>query len=176
MACFWLLSALPLVIAFAQAETPVYEPPTSVLEPALPEGHPECPEGAVDTYEGSEDAAGEVRLLRGELRSLCRVVAGWSDVTRERLWWLIAETVTATEQHGELAEQLQAPLSVKLSGQELEQPLPVSDADVAEASEGVAVSIDASGEAQREALWFLIGLAVALFGAYALYRQVMPRG
>jgi hypothetical protein len=154
-----LLSALHLASSFAQAEPVEYEPPGEVVtEPPVGE-LPACP-ASPGPYEGEDALVDELRANRAEQVEVCEALTARQEQLRDRFWWLTSEAV----------ERLEEPLAV-----EWEEAQPVQQAGSSVEAEAIAASVDASGEATKEAVWFLAGLAVALFGAYGLYRQVMPR-
>lgn len=168
----------------ASAEPAPYSPPTeNVIEPVPAEPRPECPEPPAEPYAGEDHAAGEGRQLRADEAAGCAAAVARLDDLRERLWWLVAEAVEGRHQRALANERLTdvlsslaaveaavtapAGLPVDLGG----DPLQVEDIEAAD----VSAAVTASGEATKEAIWFLVGLAVGLYAAYALYRQVMPR-
>jgi hypothetical protein len=98
-------------------------------------------------------------------------------VLAHRLWWVVAElleqkaqTVTTNELLTTIKDRLEPPLAVEPVG-----PVEVEEGSSVEQSEDVVAAVDASGIAIKEAVWFLAGVAVALYAAYTLYRLVMPR-
>lgn len=164
----------------AQAEPVPYEPPSeAVTDPAPSKPLADCPPSVLEAFEGEDAAAGETRLLRQDLGSACAALSDRLDDTRKRLFWLAAEARRAdgqrqvtNERLDDLVEQLEGPVPVSVAG----QPVEVVDAAGEQYSDDLATAVDASGAATKESLWFIAGLAVALFAGYALYRQVMPRG
>lgn len=168
----------------AFAEPVPYSPPAEVvLEPESVEAPPACPAPPAEAYEGEDHSAGELRLTRGELVELCEALVARSDTLRERAWWLVAEAVEGRHQ-GALANERLTEIRDSLVAIETvvgqpggvpvdvgADPLQVEDGE----SEQVAAAVTAAGEATKEAIWFLVGLAVGLYASYALYRQVMPR-
>jgi hypothetical protein len=66
-------------------------------------------------------------------------------------------------------------LPKEIAKQTVSEPLSVSQSNPSAVSTPVAASIDASGEAIKGALWYLIGIAVLGLAGYLIYRQVMPR-
>lgn len=170
------LLSLAASVAIAE-EHPVYQPPSeTVSEPPLPEGLAQCP-AEPGEYEGEDALAAELRANRAEQVEVCEAVTQRQEQLLERQWWLTAEAVDAREQRSlsnekltSLVQRLDSPLAV-----EWEEAQPVQESGAPAASEELVASVDASGEAVKEAVWFLAGLAVALFAGYGLYRQVMPR-
>lgn len=158
------------------AEAADYEPPSvGVDEPALL-GEPACPEPPVEVYEGEDEAANEVRQLRTAVSAICSALVARLDALGHRAWWLVAEAIAASEQRALGNEKLTAANEVLGTGGGLPVQLPAGPLEVSDSeSPAVAAAVDASGEAVKEGLWFLVGVSVALFAAYGLYRQVMPR-
>lgn len=157
---------------------PIYEPPEETAsEPPAPEGQPTCPDLELEPFEGEDAGAGEVRSLRGELDQVCAALSARLDRVRERTWWVVLESLDAAEQRATTNEKLTK--LVEGSGATVvepgEAPLPVEDAALASSSADIVESVDASGEALKGAVWFLIGALVASLIAYFLYRQVLPR-
>ena len=202
LALFWLGSG-SVVPSVATAEPVLYSPDESEFtEPSQAPQRPVCPEPPLGPYEGSDDAAGEIRLERTAIAETCLVEADRLGVLSQRLWWIVSEQLRTHDQGVALLEKLTAlnesgvdqvgglgrittalgaPLVAEVSPSG-EGPLPVHDTGIAvaggestAASESLAASVDASGEAMRHALWYLIGVAAGAMVFYTLYRQVMPR-
>lgn len=179
-ALFFALLLWLCIFASARAFADPYSPvaPGSTTEPVL-EGLGSCPAAPAEPYEGTDDAAGELRLLRGELAAACDALAKRTDEVAHRLWWVVVEQLKARDQRvlsntliSEISEHLNVPLDAAIVSVEPD-PLPVTDLSTDEYSEDVTSAIDASGNAVKEAMWFLIGLGV--FGAgFAFYRFVKP--
>ena len=179
----WQRSVLVLLLAFCcsysvaegSAQADPYVPPelaSGATEPSLASSG--CPATPEEPYGGEDDAAGELRLLRGEIAEVCVALAARTDEVSHRLWWLVGEFDRAAAQRvlantllDELAP-LAAPLPVVVEDFEGE-PLPVEDPG----SDSVAAAVDAAGNAQKEAIWFLIG-TVAMASGFALYKVVRP--
>ena len=164
------------VHAFADPYTP---PAGGATEPSL-EGLGSCPTGPVEPYEGEDPAAIELRLLRAELAESCAALAARTDEVSHRLWWLTAEAAEAQGQRvlantlaSETRDRLAAPVDVNVEDWTYELPLDTQDASSAENSADLVSAVDASGNALKEALWFLSGLLVMLAGS-ALYRHIKP--
>lgn len=168
----------------ASADPAPYSPPTeNVVEPTASEPLPVCPDLPAEPYGGEDHAAIEGRQLRAEQASSCAAVVARFEQLRERLWWLVAEADEGRRQRALTNERLTAVadgvasieavitaptgVPVDVGG----DPLQVEDLESAD----VSAAVTASGEATKEAIWFLVGLSVGLYGAFALYRQVMPR-
>lgn len=164
----------------AQALADPYEPPAGgATEPSF-EGLGSCPPGPAEPYEGEDDAAGETRLLRTELVEVCEAVAARSEEVSHRLWWVVAEALVAKDQRaaantllGEVRDRLAAPVPVEVEDWTYELPIGTEDVTSAEGSDALVEAVDASGNATKEAIWFLCGLLVMLAGS-ALYRHLKP--
>ncbi len=136
----------------------------------------------------------EQRDSRIEADETCRVWSQRLEALSERLWWIVSEQlrehvqgVAQLERSAEgdallgrlepIAERLGGTLDTEVvawSG----GSLPVEDAAAGETAEGTAQiseAVDAAGESERSALWYLIGVAAGAFVGYLIYRQVMPR-
>lgn len=158
-----------------------YAPPVDLAtEPPAPEGQPGCPTGELAPSEGEDVAAGEVRLLRAEAMELCAALSARLDRVRERLWWLTAEALAASEQrartNAKLTELVESscgnPCEVSINAK---APVPVADSASAQYSDELVSAVDASGEASKGALYFIAGLIVAGLVGYLLSR-VVDRG
>lgn len=165
------------VRAFADPYSPV--PPGSTTEPVL-EGLGSCPAPPAEAYEGTDDAAGELRFLRSEHAAMCDALAKRTDEVAHRLWWLVSEALQAREQRvltntllSEVRDALVPPIGVDVQAFSASDPVPIEDPGTEESSADVVSAIDASGNAIKEGLWFLIGLMVAVAGT-AVYRHVKP--
>jgi hypothetical protein len=164
----------------ARADPVPYGPPEGPAEPAAPEGQPSCPVLELEGFEGEDAAAGETRLLRGELAEVCAALSARLDRVRERAWWLVAEAVHAADQRQVANERLHAieeaicsaPCPVVVEGSE---PLEVHDSATHEYSERIASAVDASGEASQAWGWMLVGIVVAFFVVLML-AKVVDRG
>lgn len=168
----------------ASADPAPYTPPSeNVTEPAPAEPLAPCPAAPGEPYGGEDHAAGEARLGRGEAAEVCGALVARLEQLRDRLWWLVAEAVEGRHQRA-LANERLTELGASLAQIEAvvtapagvpvdvgSDPLQVEDGE----AEQVAAAVTAAGEATKEAIWFLVGLAVGLYASYALYRQVMPR-
>lgn len=169
-------SVFASVRAFADPYTPVA--PGSTTEPAL-EGLGSCPAPPAEPYEGADDAAGELRLLRSEQAAMCDALAKRTEEVAHRLWWLVAEDLQARDQRvlantliSEIGDRFDSPVDAAVVSVEPD-PLPVTDLSGDEYSDDVVTAIDASGNATKEAIWFLIGLSV-MGAAFTLYRFLKP--
>lgn len=171
-------------VLVAQAHADPYTPPAAPTEPAAPEGQPTCPVLELEPFEGEDQAAGEVRLLRGEVAAVCAALSERLDRVRERGWWVVAEAVAAAAQRSIANERLteirdgqcKEPCEVVL---EPEAPLPVQDAAGQQYSDELVSAVDASGEATKAGLWFIGGfLAMAFIGGcvFALFKFWDGRG
>ncbi|HET8862313.1 MAG TPA: hypothetical protein VFM94_03585 [Solirubrobacterales bacterium] len=158
----------------ATASADPYVPIEAPSEPAAPEGQPSCPDLELEGFEGEDAAAGELRLLRGELAEACSALSDRLDRVRERAWWAVAEAVAAAAQRQVTNERLtelrdgqcKEPCAVVLESSE---PLPVEDSAGAEYSDHLVSAIDASGESSKAGLWFLGGLLAMGFIAAAVF-------
>ena len=94
-----------------------------------------------------------------------------------RQWWIVSEQLHQEDQldsvktkldtlHTDLA-QLHSDLTVK-------DGVPVSIPDASGITAPLAASVDASGVAVKEAVWFLIGCVVAALFAYIIFRKLLP--
>jgi hypothetical protein len=181
-AFFFVCYLLGAGVLVAKADPPpVYNPPAEIAtEPSAPEGQPSCPVLELEPFEGEDAAAGETRLLRGEAASACAALSARLDRIRERLWWLVAEALDAKQQRvltntllTEVRDRLASPVPVQVQDWTYEPPIDTQDASSAEGSDALLEAVDASGNATKEALWFLCGLLVMLAGS-ALYRHLKP--
>ena len=182
--------------ALASASEPVpYVPDESeFLEPAPAAERPVCPVLPEPAAEGADPSVVEQRDSRIEADETCRVWSQRLEALSERLWWIVSEQlrehvqgVAQLERSAEgdallgrlepIAERLGGTLDTEVvawSG----GSLPVEDAAAGETAEGTAQiseAVDAAGESERSALWYLIGVAAGAFVGYLIYRQVMPR-
>jgi hypothetical protein len=164
------------VRAFADPYVPAA--PGSTTEPLL-EGLGSCPAPPAEPYEGTDDAAGEVRLLRADVAAACDALAKRTDEVAHRLWWSVAEQLQARDQRvltntlsSEIRDRLDLPLDAAIVAVEPD-PLPVTDLSTSEGTDEVTAAIDASGNAMKEAVWFLVGLLAMLAGS-TLYRHLKP--
>jgi hypothetical protein len=174
---------LAFTAARSLADPPVYSPPAEgPTEPSAPEGQPSCPVLELEGFEGEDAAAGETRLLRGEVAEVCAALSARLDRLRERTWWSVAEAVRAADQRAVANERLAAieaavcssasPCPVEVRGSD---PLEVRDASSHEYSDRIASAVDASGEATQAWGWMLVGVVVAFFVGLMLAR-VVDRG
>jgi hypothetical protein len=170
------------------AEPVTYAPPAEApLEPAAPEGQPSCPAPELEPFEGEDVAAGEVRLLRGELAEACAALSARLDRLRERSFWSVAEAALdrgrdeaaqasldqANERLADLAESpCDKPCPVEVEGS---APVEVQDAAGQQYSDELVSAVDASGEASKGGLYMLIGVVVAFFVGLML-AKVVDRG
>jgi hypothetical protein len=145
-AVVWVAAWLLVAATVAQADPPV------------------CPDlSAVTAYAGTDDAASELRSLRLEANAGCQVARADAATLATKLDQLHVDLTVV------------GGVPVVLAGNAAENRVFVAT-DNGEQLTAVQDSTDASGAALKEGLWFLAGLAAALFAAYAIYRQVMPRG
>lgn len=134
-----------------------------------------CPTDPGAAPGGYSDEASELRELRREQIAACIVLLEQVHDNGHELADVLAEAESLDDAVAGVltaAESIESayspgPVPVSIEGQPT-TPLAVEDATS-------HASIDAAGQSQREAIWFLVGLAVSLFAGYALYRQVFPR-
>jgi hypothetical protein len=165
-------------VAVAAAD-PYTPPDVGVTEPAF-ESAAACPVAPLEAYEGTDDAAGELRLLRGELSEVCDALTAGDDEVAHRLWWFVTEAIQDGQRQGThtalleaIRDRLDPPVEARIVG--VSDPLPTEEAAGAQYNGDLVAAVDASGAAVKEGVWFLIGLAVSCLAGYGLYRQVMPR-
>ncbi|HWM64797.1 MAG TPA: hypothetical protein VNP96_12515 [Solirubrobacterales bacterium] len=115
-----------------------------------------------------------------EQAAACDALAKRTDEVSHRLWWLVAEALQARDQRvlantlaSEVRDALAAPVGVDVQAWSHTDPVPTDDPATEESSADVVSAIDASGNAIKEGVWFLIGLMVAVAGT-ALYRHLKP--
>lgn len=177
---FVICCTLGLASAVAVAAADPYTPAdVGATEPPIGSAG-ECPVAPLESYEGTDDAAGELRLLRGELSEVCEALAAGTDEVSHRLWWLVTEAIQDAQRQGthtdlleQIRDRLDPPIEARIVG--VAEPLPTEEAAGAEYNGDLVAAVDASGAAVKEGVWFLIGLACSCLAGYGLYRQVMPR-
>lgn len=196
----WCLLGLAFVAVECLADPgPEFTVPVDkATEPVTP-APSECPAVPVfgGPYEGEEEAAGELQLLRIESAESCKALTDRLDEVVEREWWVVSQllgqqalaqedreyserTELAESEGNELLRELNnqfipGPLKTELAGVDEEHPLFVTSSEEGSAIEGTAElvsSIDASGEAQKLALWFIVGVLVASGLGYGIYRTI----
>lgn len=176
------LFALSLGASPAAADPPVYVPSEAIATEPPVEGLLGCSEDPAAPEGEAEPVVAELRRLRIEAVATCEAVLQRLDLSRHRLWWIVAEALEAGSQRSlgnekltALVEALAVPREVTLAGVGAESPLPVRDALATAGSGDVTEAVNASGEASTSVAWYIAGLIVACFLGYVIYRQVMPR-
>ncbi len=187
-----LLVGFPVVVAVlafwaasARAAEPSYVPPEpGVSEPALSEALPSCPT-APAVYEGEDATVAELRSLRREAVQSCEAQVARQEQFLHRLWWVVAEAVSAHAQRVvtnekltavvEALKPLGASLPVEVQGVSSSSPLPVHETEQSAVTVPLIQSATNSDELLGIGLWTIAGLMVGLFIGYVIYRQVMPR-
>ena len=172
----------------AEGEAAPYAPPeTLATQPGLGELSA-CPTGPAGGGEVAEGAAAEVRSLRSELAASCASLTDLLRLLVARSWWSTAQLLQGQHDAHVDAEASASLLSSVASSdasssESLAELVEGSGASssvrVANASEltgPVTESVDASGEAQRSALWFLIGAVCSLLVGFAVWRVGSIRG
>jgi hypothetical protein len=140
-----------------------------------------CPTAPPD-YTGTDDAAAQVNAERAAIASSCQAVAERLDAVAARTDAVTAKLASvgldpdhnAVAITGQPTVGLAAGSEVAIAGRGTDSDSPLffeqtnaSGSDVATLED---VYIGLHGD-----VWFIAGLIAGLFGAYALYRQVMPR-
>lgn len=172
---FWVLAAVVscffMVPPYRAAAAEPYKPSEStVTEPGLPESLAACP-GAVTPYEGEDQTVAELRAMRAELRAACEVSAGRLEAVAHRLWWVTDELVGRGEQIAVSNERLAALVSDSCGN-----PCQVKGVEAGSETGEIVAAIDAAGEAQRHAMWFIAGGISALLVGFVIWRLGSIRG
>lgn len=192
LSCFWAAGSARAA-DYSTPTTPFTNPAPTLTAPSFTGGlaaNAECPSQNEGTTTRSESYLYWSHL---SLKQICREVDEGNRDISKRLWWVTAELlkvkekldtlhadqVAAAEQRSttnslltSIREKLEGPLRIEpTSG----KTLAVHETEPAAFSTPVASSVDASGEAIKGALWYLIGISAFGLVGYAIYRQVMPR-